>query len=910
MFNFFLLQLIRFKQNIVKHDTIEEVICPQETAFLQYVGDNTDHDLATVDGKNTHHGLGSIAIANGKFSDRKIGRAAVPRDKKENWSDITSNQGIPIKPYHPPDKTSLKQAILTPIIPEKLKYSFVNILWTCAHVFKEKCPSWSGYMSTVNTDQTLAKSFVTMLPIINLPATDMTALHSLLSFVSEQSSKLNVPKPTITFDQPLYVKAYEIVLSTKMNIFVRLGGFHQLMSFLGSVGCLMEGSGLREALETVYAPLTVGHMLTGKAYSRAIRGHMLSAAAVLSLLFEEFWLDVSPEEQSQLIEIFESPNPFLRQNDDVSLKLVQWFEKKREELTPKSRTCALWLNYTMYIEMIQQYIRAERANDWLSHVSLTKQMINLFAATGHNNYAKTCRLYIQSILTLERDHPEIFEQFIAGNHTVRRTEKTWSGLWTDLSIEQILMRSLKGRGGVIGKGMTENVVNVWTKTMHRTAEVSDAMEELTSVVKSIEKHKEMLPGRIQRDSDDFEKILTWFRSHNPFKSGEMLVCLDSGLFDEKNIVTCDRAKEIGASIQQSLDAKSFADCSFKRKEKITNLQILYSSVSVDKEDVSIDPLTLFLRLVLAVERKPETEIESYFYYELTPYPTSLFAGGVMRPAKNKATLKNHLLEQIAPREVSDGKIVADGGALLWCCNWTKHEKFSKIFQKYVDKCRHLRINIIVFDGYASSTKDATHKSRSAKISQVVEIHDDNRCPSDRTEFLTSYVNKQSFVDCLGKKLEESGFQVVYCPSDADNAIIKTALNVVDEPVTILADDTDILCLLLHHVYFHDDCKNIFLKTMRTLRDTDERVSYSINDVIEACDTIHVQFILFAHAFSGCDTTSIIHKFGKTSILSKLKNSCDLRQVAEQFYLDDMDPQDIGNATVRLFELLHSPTSTL
>ena len=58
------------------------------------------------------------------------------------------------------------------------------------------------------------------------------------------------------------------------------------------------------------------------------------------------------------------------------------------------------------------------------------------------------------------------------------------------------------------------------------------MEKLTSVVKSIEKHKEMLPGRIQRDSDDFEKILTWFQSHNPFKSGEMLVCLDSGLFDK------------------------------------------------------------------------------------------------------------------------------------------------------------------------------------------------------------------------------------------------------------------------------------------------------------------------------------------------------------------------------------------
>ena len=33
------------------------------------------------------------------------------------------------------------------------------------------------------------------------------------------------------------------------------------------------------------------------------------------------------------------------------------------------------------------------------------------------------------------------------------------------------MKSLKGRGGMIGKGMNENVLNVWTKTMQRSAEV-------------------------------------------------------------------------------------------------------------------------------------------------------------------------------------------------------------------------------------------------------------------------------------------------------------------------------------------------------------------------------------------------------------------------------------------------------
>lgn len=66
--------------------------------------------------------------------------------------------------------------------------------------------------------------------------------------------------------------------------------------------------------------------------------------------------------------------------------------------------------------------------------------------------------------------------------------------------------------------MTGNMLNLGTKNMHRSAAVRDTMEKLILVDKSIEKHKEMLPGRVQCDTDDFENILTWFRINNPFKS--------------------------------------------------------------------------------------------------------------------------------------------------------------------------------------------------------------------------------------------------------------------------------------------------------------------------------------------------------------------------------------------------------
>ena len=56
------------------------------------------------------------------------------------------------------------------------------------------------------------------------------------------------------------------------------------MSFLGSIGHLMAGSGLQERIGVVFTGNAVRNMLTGKAISRTVRGHMLVDAALNSIL--------------------------------------------------------------------------------------------------------------------------------------------------------------------------------------------------------------------------------------------------------------------------------------------------------------------------------------------------------------------------------------------------------------------------------------------------------------------------------------------------------------------------------------------------------------------------------------------------------------------------------------------------
>lgn len=58
------------------------------------------------------------------------------------------------------------------------------------------------------------------------------------------------------------------------------------MSYMGCIGYIMAGSGLQDLLAVIYAEKSVEHMLSGHAYGRAVRGHILVHLALATLLFE------------------------------------------------------------------------------------------------------------------------------------------------------------------------------------------------------------------------------------------------------------------------------------------------------------------------------------------------------------------------------------------------------------------------------------------------------------------------------------------------------------------------------------------------------------------------------------------------------------------------------------------------
>ena len=202
-------------------------------------------------------------------------------------------------------------------------------------------------------------------------------------------------------------------------------------------------------------------------------------------------------------------------------------------------------------------------------------MLNLFASAGRVNYAKSARIYLQSMDELPASYPWLDDRFKEkGLHAIRRSERFWAGLWSDLVIEKVLMRSIKSRGGLSrGRGMNENARTIWIHSMHRLAGVHGAMSALTGQIhQTSDQHVEEREARTEQDQRDKTTLQNWFEDHSPFTDTKELVSIANGITASiESGKGCDNAEEIGVKIQQSLDDVNYQMSKIKRSEKVKRM---------------------------------------------------------------------------------------------------------------------------------------------------------------------------------------------------------------------------------------------------------------------------------------------------------------------------------------------------
>ncbi|KAF2890586.1 hypothetical protein ILUMI_15587, partial [Ignelater luminosus] len=257
-----------------------------------------------------------------------------------------------------------------------MEQNLVDLLWNTTKLLKTPRPGWTGYMQNiVISDEQTGVLSTTFLPMTDINPATHSCVYMTLKFICSEAEKLNIALPVVTFDRCLWIKAMEVVCNKPEefpNILIHLGGFHALMSYLGTIGQLLCGSGIEETLKTVL------HMLTGKAYSRAITGHIVYEEPIEPMDTDEIQPSL-PNLQS-LMELYNKLYNGEIAVSEISsstelLKLSFELQKKKNSLKRQSRTEKLCIMYLDMVDIAKVFIWAERTGNLKMHLQAIKHVL-------------------------------------------------------------------------------------------------------------------------------------------------------------------------------------------------------------------------------------------------------------------------------------------------------------------------------------------------------------------------------------------------------------------------------------------------------------------------------------------------------------------------------------------------------
>ncbi|KAJ8873375.1 hypothetical protein PR048_027011 [Dryococelus australis] len=406
------------------------------------------------------------------------------------------------------------------------------------------------------------------------------------------------------------------------------------------------------------------------------------------------------------------------------------------------------------------------------------------------------------------------------------------------------------------KKSSDSVLAQWIKTMMASSTVVEATETFTGVsVLPCEQHQ-------QRDFAHTERFTDWLRIYNPFgRSGEHLLSISSGLVADDSI-NCDSAHEVGIAAIDRMTRNNwtYTDLQLKHKDKVTSRAEMTKSVLLRGQKVQINPNQLFHRILCQMQcGADEIYPESCLCYELTSLPPSLFDGHSLRNpgAKSKLISLKERKATLTDEIPLHPTFITNGGdplnRVIWF-NACTYKDVCNSYHAYLERNYGL-IVFVVFDGYEQTTRDVEHMRCRARISsRTISV-------SLEAQPATMPSRQQQTQMLLGEEWED---------------------------VAAVGGDTDLLVLLIDlvppslNVYFMILGTKLASRKVFSIRILQTNLGGIKND------------ILFAHAMSGCNTTSAPYRVGKVKSFKKIEDS-NIRKLVDPFNTTGISQDEVAAA---------------
>ena len=535
-------------------------------------------------------------------------------------------------------------------------------------------------------------------------------------------------------------------------------------------------------------------------------------------------------------------------------------------------------------------------------------MLPYFFAAGHIHYARYATYYILSMKALPQ---HVQQHFAKGDHVVRHIEGIWNGMWSDMFIETTFMRYGKGKHGIIGITLSPEALKSWALSLHvcmsgqMAADVAE-MRGDESVARQANIHKEEGKSRINCDLKDRQDIRQKMAQcippldHQQHPEGS-LVNIVTGKVQSALIVNAHNSIDIGS--KQSKEFREALPQGFHNKieRKITSMADTKKSVNIGTHTI-FDTNLIYSRVICLQASNRDIDIEDLMSHELAPFSTAHFAdSGDMRISTSKSILKRDMKIEVSSRVAYENisLTVIDGCALLWIPGWPAVGNVQTYIDAFKYKIKQMLYKCdvsLVFDRYYdSSTKDSTRLARGT--GRVYQLTPSTPIPAQKA-VLTVTSNKKQLIKLICDDLQhdedliqnhtldhnlfitgqndtiEISKGIVITRRDmytsheeADNIIVQHAFLAASggaSGVAVMADDTDVWALLLHHYFEQNIDIPIIMQSPihgRSVIDI-KATTAKYSDLIPN--------LLAGHSLSGCDTVAGCFGVGKKKMLNVIK----------------------------------------
>ncbi len=234
-------------------------------------------------------------------------------------------------------------------------------------------------------------------------------------------------------------------------------------------------------------------------------------------------------------------------------------------------------------------------------------------------------------------------------------------------------------------------------------------------------------------------------------------------------------------------------------------------------------------------------------------------------------------------------VVIDVGHLLHMVVWNTRS-YADVIQGYVSYMylqRHYpnRLVVVAFDGYGAqpSTKAVEQSGRASKVtSATIAVSPQINTSTRQEKFLGNGTNKALLIKLDSAELNSVGILTRQASADADNLIVSTALEYsrAGPEVHIVCKDAGVMISLIDRKPRGESITLIQPQSGGVDR------KYVDIDKLQVSLGPLKDVILFAHAFTGTDTTSAAYRRGKAQASELLREIPSLREEISIFYNKD------------------------